>query len=69
MENYIYFSESSLVLDSGATVPDGFQKNIEFTESGGMKCFFFTNEAPDMKWQEYEVECFDTPIPTTDNRG
>ena len=57
VENIIYFSENSLVLDSGATVPDGFQKNIEFTESGGIKCYFFTNEAPDMKWQEYEVEC------------
>ena len=69
VENIIYFSENSLVLDSGATVPDGFQKNIEFTESGGIKCYFFTNEAPDMKWEEYEVECFDTPIPTTDIRG
>ena len=69
VENFIYFSESSLVLDTGATVPDGFQKNIEFTESGGMKCYFFTNEAPNMKWEEYEVECFDTPIPTTDIRG
>ena len=69
VENIIFFSENSLVLDSGATVPDGFQKNIEFTESGGMKCYFFTNEAPDMKWEEYEVECFDTPIPTTAIRG
>ncbi len=69
VENYIFFSESSLVLDSGATVPDGFQKNIEFTESGRTKCFFFTNEAPDMKWHEHEVECMKMPKPIANIRG
>jgi len=57
VENNIIFGQSSLVLETGATVPDGFEKNIEFTETGQSKCFFFPNEAPDMKWQEYEVEC------------
>ena len=69
VENYIIFNENSLVLDTGATVPDGFQRNIQFPESGKEMCFFFTNEAPDMKWQEYEVECIVEPQPTTDIRG
>ena len=45
------------------------QENILPCQTCGIKCYFFTNEAPDMKWEEYEVECFDTPIPTTDIRG
>ena len=57
VENEIFFGSGSEVLPTGATVPDGFQKTIEFTESGTQKCFFFPNEAPTMKWQEYEVEC------------
>ena len=63
VENEIFFGLDSEVLPTGATVPDGFQKTIEFTESGKQKCFFFPNEAPTMKWQEYEVDC-EITVPT-----
>jgi len=66
VENDIYFSPNSEVLPTGATVPDGFQKNIEFTKSGKKRCFFFPNEAPDGKWQDYETPCLDTYIDIPD---
>ena len=72
VENDIIFNADSLVLETGATVPDAFIKRIEFMKTGEKKCFFFPNEAPDMKWKEYEVECLDNiiePIPTTGIRG
>lgn len=57
VENIILFNEQSLILDSGATVPQAFQKNIYFTESDVKKCFFFLNNAQDSSWEEREVEC------------
>lgn len=55
--NEIWFSDSSIKLPTGATVPDGFVKIIEGLQ--WCRCFFFTNEAPTMKWTEYEVSCLD----------
>lgn len=78
VENIIIFNKNSLVLDTGATVPDGFEKRIFFQDSNIQKCFFFANEAPDMKWNEYEVECesekewsipWDIPHSTVNIRG
>ena len=57
VKNIIMFSENSEKLPTGATVPDGFQKILYFPSTGWKKCYFFTNEAPDMKWQEAEYEC------------
>ena len=55
VENIIWFSNAE-VLPTGATVPTAFSKNITW-KSGMKKCYFFENDAPDMKWQEYEVQC------------
>jgi len=57
VRNIIMFSENSEKLPTGATIPDGFQKILHFPSTGVKKCYFFTNEAPDMKWQEAEYEC------------
>ena len=55
--NYILFSPSSEVLPTGATVPDGFIKQIKAVDGTFEECYFFTNEAPDASWRDYKVEC------------
>lgn len=55
--NYILFSQMSQVLPSGATVPDGFIKKIKAVDGSFEECYFFTNEAPDMPWQDHKVDC------------
>jgi endonuclease G len=55
--NYILFSPNSQVLPTGATVPDGFIKEIKAVDKSFEECYFFTNEAPDMSWKDYKVEC------------
>jgi endonuclease G len=55
--NYILFSPNSEVLPTGATVPDGFIKEIKAVDGSFEECYFFTNESPDMPWKEYKVEC------------
>ena len=51
------FSDTSEKLPTGATIPEGFQKILYFPSTGAKMCYFFTNEAPDLKWQEAEYEC------------
>ena len=51
------FSDSSQVLPSGATVPDGFFKLIHFVETDAKKCFYFKNDAPEGEWEDQEVTC------------
>ena len=55
--NYIIFSSMSYVLPTGATVPDGFVKEVKAVDGSFEECYFFTNEAPDMPWRDYKVEC------------
>ena len=55
--NIIMFSDTSEKLPTGATIPEGFQKVLYFPSTGAKMCYFFTNEAPDLKWQEAEYEC------------
>ena len=56
--NYILFSPNSEVLPTGATVPDGFIKEIRAVNDPTFEEFyFFTNEAPDMPWKDYQEEC------------
>ena len=50
------FSSSSLVLQTGATVPDGYYKFITFPD-GSERCFFFENLPTTMNWDEYEITC------------
>jgi DNA/RNA endonuclease G (NUC1) len=53
----VIFSEKSQKLPSGAVVPDGFYKEIRFTKSGKVMCFYFPNQPPTKKWPEYQQEC------------
>ena len=69
VENIILFNEQSLILDSDATVPQGFQKNIHFVESDIRKCYFFDNKAPDESWQDHEVECLKEDKVLTSDKG
>ena len=69
VENIILFNEQSLILDSDATVPQGFQKNIHFVESDIRKCYFFGNKAPDESWQDHEVECLKEDKVLTSDKG
>ena len=50
------FSSTSLVLPTGATVPDGYYKFITFPD-GSERCFFFENLPTNMNWDEYEITC------------
>ena len=55
--NYILFSPSSEQLPTGATVPDGFMKKLHFPSTGAAQCYFFTNEAPEGSFKDFEVDC------------
>ena len=50
------FSNSSQVLETGATVPDGFYKFLTFTDNS-KQCFYFENGNTNMSWSEYEISC------------
>ena len=50
------FSNSSQVLDTGATVPDGFYKFLTFSDNS-KQCFYFENDNTNRNWDEYEISC------------
>tara|TARA_B100000989_G_C19450150_1_gene431375 strand:- start:12 stop:641 length:630 start_codon:yes stop_codon:yes gene_type:complete len=50
------FSDNSLVLESGATVPDGYFKFITFPDDTE-RCFYFENLPTNMNWDQYEITC------------
>ena len=50
------FSTDSQVLNSGATVPDGFFKYLTFSDNRKM-CFYFDNLSTDKDWTEHEIVC------------
>jgi endonuclease G len=52
-----FFDESSIKLQSKATVPNHFQKHIYFEKSKKWKCFVFLNEKPKFKWDQLETVC------------
>ena len=51
------FSDNSVKLPTGATVPDAFKKHINFQKSNTWKCFRFPNIAPTAVWEQYEILC------------
>ena len=53
--NTIFFSPNSEVLPTGATVPDAFQKKV--IHGTHEMCYFFTNEAPEGSFKDFEVDC------------
>ena len=49
-----HFSKNSLVLPTGATVPDGFTKNITFDNR--VECFYFPNkDVSGIDWSEFRI--------------
>jgi DNA/RNA endonuclease G (NUC1) len=52
----VVFSNKSEKLTTGGVVPDGFYKTIYFTKSGKTMCFYFPNQAPTKKWNEYQIK-------------
>ena len=50
------FSNSSQLLDTGATVPDGFYKFLTFSDNS-KQCFYFENDNTNRNWDEYEISC------------
>ena len=50
------FSSSSEVLSTGATIPDGFYKFLNFN-NGSKMCFYFENQITDKNWSEYQINC------------
>lgn len=61
----VVFSDNSERLESGAVIPDGFFKEIEFVELPSDKlfvvtkklCWYFPNTEPSKGWEEYLIEC------------
>jgi DNA/RNA endonuclease G (NUC1) len=51
------FNKSSIVLPTGATVPNGFTKHIYFESSKKWECFYFPNEKPTKPWEEHKIKC------------
>jgi endonuclease G len=50
------FSPESVVLSTGATIPDGFYKFLEFND-GSKKCYYFLNQNTDKNWDLFEINC------------
>ena len=50
------FSPESIVLSTGATIPDGFYKFLEFND-GSKKCYYFLNQNTDKNWDLHEINC------------
>ena len=50
------FSPESQVLNTGATVPDGFFKFLTFSDNRKM-CFYFDNLSTNKDWTDHEIEC------------
>lgn len=51
------FTAQSKKLETGATVPDSFQKHIYFSKGKRWKCFSFINDVPKVSWSESEIVC------------
>ena len=50
------FSANSRVLETGATVPDGFYKLLTFSDNH-KRCYYFNNTSTDKDWIEHEIVC------------
>lgn len=50
------FSPNSTVLETGATVPDGFYKFLTFSDNF-KRCYYFENASTDKNWTEHEIDC------------
>ena len=48
------YSKKSIVLPTGATIPDSYHKHIKFENQNIIKCFYFLNERPTTSWENHE---------------
>lgn len=48
------YSKKSIVLPTGATIPDSYHKHIKFENQNIVKCFYFLNERPTTSWENHE---------------
>jgi len=48
------YSEKSIVLPTGATIPDSYHKHIKFESQNIIKCFYFLNDRPTTSWENHE---------------
>ena len=56
IEIYLEFDSNHITLDTGAHVPSGFYKYINFPDET-KKCYYFPNISPNKSWSEYEIDC------------
>ena len=56
VEIYLEFDSNHITLDSGAHVPSGFYKYVNFPNET-KKCYYFPNVSPNKSWSEYEIDC------------
>ena len=56
VEIYLEFDSNHIILDTGAHVPSGFYKYINFPDET-KKCYYFPNVSPNKSWSGYEIDC------------
>ena len=56
VEIYLEFDSNHITLDTGAHVPSGFYKYVNFPDET-KKCYYFPNISPNKSWSEYEIDC------------
>ena len=54
IEIYLEFDSNHITLDTGAHVPSGFYKYINFADET-KKCYYFPNVSPNKSWSGYEI--------------
>ena len=56
VEIYLEFNSNHITLQTGAHVPSGFYKYVNFPDET-KKCYYFPNISPNKSWSEYEIDC------------
>ena len=56
VEIYLEFNSNHITLETGAHVPSGFYKYVNFPDQT-KKCYYFPNISPNKSWSEYEIDC------------
>ena len=56
VEIYLEFNSNHITLETGAHVPSGFFKYVNFPDET-KKCYYFPNISPNKSWSEYEIDC------------
>ena len=56
VEIYLEFNSNNITLETGAHVPSGFYKYVNFPDET-KKCYYFPNISPNKSWSEYEIDC------------